>query len=182
MASHKFNTLARAVLDGSQASDWTEAVHEWVVVDLDEDPAATSSCVCGHPELRYLFTIRNEHTQSVLFPIGSSCINHFEREDLDRQINVLGDLLRLRKVIQAGDHIELTSKLFTRAMLEDLYEHSAFTPDQYNGGDGERDVDFLLKMFNKRDKTAITRKQHYKIQALLQTKVIPFVSNDPRLK
>ncbi|WP_214465595.1 hypothetical protein [Microbacterium flavescens] len=55
-------------------------------------------------------------------------------------------------------------------------------PDQYNDGDGENDLVFLLKMFNMRDKDKITGPQKRKIRMLINNKIERFILNDPRLK
>lgn len=182
MPRDNFDALEQAVVQASRSNTWTTAVLEWEVVGLEEDAEGEGVCVCGHPELVKLFTIENRRNGAILHLIGSVCVNHFGREDLDRDINVLRSHLALRTAVRQGKAIDLTSEFFTRAMLEDLYEQSAFGPDQYNGGDGENDVDFLLKMFNKRDKTAITRAQRWKIRFLLRDKVVPFIEGDPRLR
>ncbi|MCD5348417.1 hypothetical protein [Agromyces sp. S2-1-8] len=182
MTTASFQALVRAVIDDSVANTWADAVLEWEVDGLEEDPRGLGMCVCGQPNLVQLFTIRNTRNGNVLFPIGSKCVHQFEVKELDQQVNVLSDLLRLRTAINDGKFVTLTSEYFTRALLEFLYDEGAFPPDQWNGGDGEVDVDFLLKMFNKRDKDAITPPQRRKIRALLMTKVFPFVQAYQRVR
>lgn len=43
------------------------------------------------------------------------------------------------------------------------------------------DYEFLVKMFNKRNKDAITKPQQSKIYMLLKNKVLPFVQTHDRL-
>ncbi|MFV4914960.1 hypothetical protein PFZ49_15895 [Microbacterium lacticum] len=181
MSTANFPTLVRAVVSSSVSDSWDVAKTEWDVAEVEEDPSADGICVCGQMGLASLFTIKNKRNGSELFPIGSTCVNQFGRSDLNSQLTVLSDLLKLRAAIRERKAIALDSELFSRAMLEDLYEAGAFTPDQYNGGDGGNDYDFLLKMFNKRNKDDITRPQRNKISVLLNKKVIPFVLEDPRL-
>ncbi|MDE6699222.1 MAG: hypothetical protein K2J91_07080, partial [Lachnospiraceae bacterium] len=45
----------------------------------------------------------------------------------------------------------------------------------YNHYDGVNDYEFMLKMFNKRDKSSITIKQNKKIKAVLLNSVKPFL-------
>ena len=40
-------------------------------------------CVCIKEHIRYLYTIRNELTGRTIYPIGSSCIKKFHRNDMD---------------------------------------------------------------------------------------------------
>lgn len=181
MPTASFPALVRAVVSASVSNVWDTAKAEWEVTEVEEDPSADGICVCGQMGLVSLFTIKNRGSGAELFPIGSTCVNQFGRADLNSQVTVLSDLLKLRTAIRSREAITLTSDFFSRAVLADLYEEGAFTPDQYNGGDGERDYDFLVKMFNKRNKDDITRPQRNKISVLLNKKVFPFVLNDERL-
>jgi hypothetical protein len=163
------------VLASSVSRDWESAVLEWTVIDINEDPSGQGVCVCSHPELLHLFTIENEHNGSQLHPIGSSCVKKFRRKDLDRQVGLLSQLFTLRNAIESQQAITLTNEYFSRALLKHLDAEGAFTPDHYNKGYGGQDYDFLVKMFNKRDKDAITPPQEWKINALLRNKVYPFI-------
>lgn len=57
--------------------------------------------------------------------------------------------------------MSLSSELFSRKLLRWLYEEGAFDTE-YNDYDGEDDYEFMLKMFNKRDKDSISLKQDKK--------------------
>ena len=48
-------------------------------------------------------------------------------------------------------------------------------PHIYNQYDGEEDYEFMLKMFNKRDKSTISVKQDKKIKAILLNSIKPFL-------
>lgn len=182
MSVDSFESLVRAVVASSRSNVWAVAVDEWQIVDLQEDSSGTGVCVCGQQNLVKLFTIRNELNGSDLFPIGSVCVNKFGRADLDRNVDLLTGLHTLRKAIVERRDTPLTSEYFSRAMLEDFFFRDVFTPDQWNHDDGENDYNFLVKMFNKRDKDSITTGQHNKIYMLLQHKVFPFVLTDDRLR
>jgi hypothetical protein len=182
MAIDSFETLVQAVVSSSTSGNWAAAVGEWEVTRLEEDPTESGICVCGQTGLVKLFTITNRLNGSELHPIGSVCVNKFEQEELDRQVDLFGDLHALRKSIQDGSEITLTSEYFSRAMLEHLYFRDVFTPDSWNGGNGVNDYEFLLKMFNKRNKENITSRQQSKIYMLLLHKVVPFVLADDRLR
>lgn len=181
MSTANFPTLVRAVVSVSVANDWASAKSEWDVIAVEEDPAGDGVCVCGQMGLRSLYTIRNRTSGAELFPIGSHCVNQFGVRELDRSVSLLGDLLRLRRAIRSGEQITLTSAYFSRALLEELYEAGAFPGNQWNDNDGESDYLFLLDMFNKRDKDAISSPRKKKIWALLHHTVIPFIEADPRL-
>lgn len=182
MTTGSFDALVSAVIASSVSNTWSTAVGEWEVVQLEEDPSGHGVCACGQNNLVKLFTIQNAKNGSTLYPIGSTCVNQFGRVDLDRQIDLLSGLLTLRAAARERRQITLTSDYFSRAMLEYFFLQGVFTSDQWNFGDGEGDYDFLLKMFNKRNKEDISRAQNAKIYMLLTRKVLPFVESDLRLQ
>lgn len=181
MTTGSFDALATAVVGASVASQWAPAVLEWQIVGVEQDPDAGGVCVCGQTGLVQLFTIRNQHNDARLFPIGSKCINQFGRADLDRDVNLLPRLLHLREALDTHQRVDLTSEHFSRAVLAYLHEQGAFPPDRWNGNDGGNDYQFLLTMFNKRKKDEITQPQLRKISTILNKKVFPFVRSDERL-
>ncbi|WOC12407.1 hypothetical protein [Gordonia sp. MP11Mi] len=61
--------------------------------------------------------------------------------------------------------LEGRGRNLTKAKLAALYDEGAFKPSQWNGGDPARDMDFLLKMFGKRN--APSTAQRRKVDALL---------------
>lgn len=182
MTTGSFDALVAGVLASSVSNTWSVAVTEWEVVQLEEDPTGRGVCVCGQNNLVKLFTIRNAANGFNLYPIGSTCVNQFGVAELDSQVNLLSDLLALRLAVRERRPIALTSEYFSRAMLEYFLDEGVFTPDGWNFGDGERDHEFLRKMFNKRNKEDISQKQSAKIYMLLTKKVLPFVLADSRLQ
>lgn len=176
-----FDALRRAVVGASVANRWKSAVLEWEVASVEEHPTSEGECVCGQTNLLWMYTITNTTNRSELFPIGSTCVNHFERSDLNQQVAVFRKLVELRSAARDGERITLTTDYFSRAVLDYLYDAGVFTPDDYNEHDGWNDWDFLRKMFGVRDKTTISTKRKWKIRKLLDQKVIPFVLSDKRL-
>ena len=100
--------LIQRVLDESESNTWNEAVLEWVIDDCEEDNSLQSSCICGKEELRYLFTIRNVRNGNTLFPIGSSCIKKFDRDDLNEEVSIQEKLFKLFHAIEDGNFITLS--------------------------------------------------------------------------
>lgn len=176
-----FQALRRAVIDASVANNWKTAVLEWEVTSVEEHPTSEGQCVCGQTNLLWMYTITNSEQNADLFPIGSTCVNHFERLDMNQQIAVFRKLVQLRSAAREGTKITLTTDYFSRAVLDHLYTFGVFTPDQYNDGDGWNDWDFLRKMFGVHDKTTISQKRQWKIKKILEQKVVPFVLNDDRI-
>lgn len=174
-----FQQLKSEVTAASRSRNWLYAVREWEVAGLEEDPSGSASCICGQPNLQKLFTIRNTFTGRELYPIGSTCINHFGRRDLDNEVSILEDLAKLRRAILARKMIAVDSEFFTRALLKRLYDEGAFPGDQYNRGNGSIDYEFLLTYFNARDKDAISSQQHRRATAILLSKIVPFVREYP---
>ena len=95
----------------------------------------------------------------------------FERKEIKR---VIGCMI-LVHAIESGERIELTSKYFSKKLLLALYEEGAFAPNQYNGYDGKNDYQFMLDMYNKRNKSNITEQQHRKIRGLIAYSIKPFL-------
>lgn len=179
MSTHNFGTLRGTVIEASLSNNWAQAVQEWQVVSVEEDPNHTGICVCGKTSLRYLYTIHNWKTQQSLFPIGSQCVNLFEVEELDVSVNLLHQLLKLRSAYATSKSVELTSEYFSRALLAELWQNEAFPPNGFNGGNGYNDYKFLLGMFNQHHD--FTPKERGKVWVLLNKTIKKFVMEDPRL-
>lgn len=180
MPEHDFGALRAAVLAASSAEDWPTAVTEWRLSNAEEDPAGRGVCVCGKTGLVYLYTITNSTTGLTLFPIGSSCINQFERPDLTQDVSVIRQYMNLINAVASGRKIEFTSECFSRAMLEDLEARGAFKPNKFNNNNGHNDYAFLVKMFNQRkDPTPAEKK---KIWVLVNKVILPAIAADERLR
>lgn len=183
MSSIYRRNLLETIIGKSSSKSWDNAVLEWDIDDVIEDEDNESSCICGKENIRYLFTIRNIHNQNILFPIGSSCIKKFNREDLDELTLVREKLFKLFHAIKTNQFIELNSDYFSRKLLEYIFDQGAFRPNQYNHFDGENDFNFMLKMFNKRSKPSPS--QLRKITAIIMTSIKPYlihVLNDKTMK
>lgn len=177
-----FQALRQAVIAASVGDRWKNAVLEWEVTSVEEHPTSDGECVCGQTNLLWMYTIENTLNNNHLFPIGSTCVNHFERADLNQQVSVLRRLVTLRSAARKGERITVDKEWFSRATLDYLLDHGAFTPDQYNRGDGYYDWEFLRKVFGKRDKGDLSSKQLYRARMLVQNKIIPFVLDDTRIR
>lgn len=175
MASVYVKNLIMKVVDNSEASAWEDAVKEWEISDCEEDETATERCICGKENIRYLFTIRNIYNGNKLYPIGSTCIKKFEREELKEEVNIYEGMFRLLHAVENGAFLSLSPELFSRKILKALYDKGAFRPTEYNGYNGKEDYKFLLDMFNKRNKDSITQKQRKKITAILLNSIKPYL-------
>ena len=176
MASIYMERLIKRVIELSRGNDWETAVTEWEIVDCEEDDTLSESCVCGKEHLYYLFTIENVVTGKTLFPIGSSCIKKFGRDDLDDEAVVREKMFKLYHAVEDDQFISLSRDFFSRKLLKKLYEEGAFDCE-YNDYDGYDDYEFVLKMFNKRDKSTITWRQEKKIRAIIVASIRPYLRN-----
>lgn len=174
MRSNYAKNLISNVVEQSVADTWRQAVHEWEIVDCDEDTLVESACICGKENLRYLYHIENQQNGNRLFPIGSSCIEKFDRKDLIDFTNVNESMFKLLRAMKTGKFIELNSELFTRKLLLYLFENRVFDND-FNGLDGRNDYEFMLKMFNKRNKDDISYAQKRKIRAIIMNSIRPYL-------
>lgn len=173
--SKYYDNLIKRVLQLSESDIWDFAASEWEICDCEEDCSRSTSCICGKEELRYLFTIKNTENGNNLYPIGSSCIQKFGRSDLKAETKVHEAMFRLLHAVENNEFITLDSGYFTRKLIVALYEEGAFPDNRYNCYDGQNDCQFLLDMFNKRDKATLTRAQESKIRALIGYTIRPFL-------
>ena len=177
-----YENLIKRVIELSESNYWESAVQEWEIFDCEIDDSMTESCICGKEHLRYLFTIRNTDNGNELYPIGSTCINKFERDDLNYEISVYEDMFRLIRAVENNEYIELNSDYFSRKLLAYLFDNDAFPPNKYNSFDGKNDYDFMLEMFNKRNKDEIFDSHQRKINAIIASSILPFVRSRIKLK
>lgn len=173
MSSIYVKNLINTVIEKSVNKSWNTAVLEWEIDDVIEDENHESSCICGKENIRYLFTIKNINNQNTLFPIGSSCIKKFEREDLNELTLVNEKLFKLFHAVKANAFITLDSKYFSRKLLKYLFDQGAFPPNQHNKYNGDKDYDFMLKMFNMRGEPS--ENQLKKIRAIILNSIKPYL-------
>ena len=164
--------LPQEVIQRSRSEYFKEAAQEWDITDRAEDPQASSYCVCGKHGLRYLFEVTNRETGENLYPIGSTCINQFEREDLTQEVAFTQAKFKILQAAEQGT-LELRGGLFSRSLLAHLYEEGCFQPNKFNGFDAHKDYQFLVDMFNKRSEPS--EKQQGKIWVLLHKTIIPYL-------
>lgn len=179
MADYGFNLITE-VMNNSVSDIWEEAVNEWSIVDCELDEELESRCICGKENIKYLFTITNNYNGNKLKPIGSSCINKFGRRDLKESTDIYQQLYRLLSEFRDSNYIQFSSDLFSRKLIEYLYEDGCFIPNQYNSYDPERDYQFLIDMFNKR--SPLSEKQDRKVKALIMGSVRPYLSEKLKIK
>lgn len=173
MSSIYVNNLIKTVIEKSVSMSWDTAVLEWEIDDVIEDEDNESSCICGKENIRYLFTIKNINNQNKLFPIGSSCIKKFDREDLNELTLVNEKLFKLFHAVEANEFISLNSEYFSRKVLKYLFDQGAFIPNNYNNFNAENDYNFMLKMFNMRSEP--TEKQLKKIRGIIVSSIKPYL-------
>lgn len=177
ISAYRENLIQR-VIDNSDGNTWEEAVSEWEITDCVEDNSRSESCICGKEELRYLYEIHNVITDKYLYPIGSSCIRKFEREDLQEETSVTEGMFKLLHAVEQNAYLEPSSDLFSRKLLKALYDRGAFVPNKYNNYNGKNDFEFMVKMFNKHDKSNITNLQERKIKAILLNSIKPYLQKE----
>lgn len=173
LSSSYSENLIKEVIDNSESGFWDSAILEWDIDDVIEDEDNDSSCICGKENIRYLFTIKNVQNGNTLFPIGSSCIQKFNRVDLNEITSINERLFKLFHAVKENEFISLNSNYFSRNLLKYLLEEGAFKPNKYNKFNGELDYTFMLDMFNKRNEPS--DKQKSKIRAIIVASIRPFL-------
>lgn len=174
MGSYKEN-LINQVIEASESKDWESAVTEWEIEDCEEDPKHESCCLCGKEDLRFLFTIQNRINGNELYPIGSRCIQKFDRDDLDEITSIHEALFKLLHALRDRERIELTKDFFSRKLLNYLYNQGAFKATPYNRNDGYNDYCFMMDMFNRR--SPMTPNQQRKVNAIIINSIKPYLES-----
>lgn len=155
---NNYEVLKNAVLAKSSSDDFGEASDEWKVVSMYKSKDATAQCVCGQCNLKNLFLLKNAKTNEVLFPIGSSCVNFFGNEQMTK------DVLTIKDVSEFRDNCFKDDSKITLDDLNNNIINYYFGLDAFND---DNDAEFLKKMFRKRNKNTITKKQWAKIYFIL---------------
>lgn len=182
MSSEYSDNLINKILKLSKNKNWDIAVSEWEIVACDEDEEISSICICGKENIRYLFKIKNLKNNNILYPIGSSCIKKFERQDLNEIVSIKEKLFKLLFAIENKYYITLSSEYFSRKLLKYLYQQKCFKASKYNNFNPEEDYIFLLNMFNKQNKSSITINQKNKITAIIMSTIKPYLAKQLKRK
>lgn len=171
--SEYIDNLINPILRASVATEWVDAVREWDIVDCEEDESKETECMCGHEGIRYCFRIRNRKNGSMFYPIGSECIKKFENKDLSQEVAVYEKLFRLYDAIRKNERIEISATYFSRKLLRYLFEKDVYTEGDYN---------FLVDMFNTRDKDSISSGRQRKINGIIAYQIKPYLRLKLRAK
>lgn len=171
MANTNNYKLFNEVIFRSESDIWEEAKNEWNIITWEEDSENTNQCVCGHKNIKYMYTIKNKKNLNQLYPIGSSCIKKFDRNDMKEKIEIIEQLFKLVKAFEEQNFININGGLFSRKLLLYLYNDNAFKPTKYNHYDGKKDYSFMLDMFNAR---SMTVNQEKKTSAIILGSIRPY--------
>lgn len=173
MSNHNYSQLFEYILERSESDVWAVASKEWYQYDGITDESMSRSCICGQPNLKYQFTIKNKHNGKEIFPIGSECIKQFQDDTLTKSVQTWLGVQKLVEHIRSGEDIEHNSKLFTRNVMKFLYEDGAFKPNSKNGGLSE---DALYEIFLKARMSpkSVSDKQIWRAKQVLRDNIIPY--------
>lgn len=166
--------LMKAVLSLSISKEWKKTVFEWELIDTEEDEEAESKCICGKENIRYLHKIKNKYNDNELFPVGSTCIKKFERADLNELMVIKERLFKLYHAVQNEEFIALDNEIFSRKLIKYLYEQGAFETNNLSFP-AIKNYQFILNMFNKKNKKDITKGERRRISAIILNAVKPYV-------
>ena len=158
-----FECLKETVVKYSESDYWEEAVDEWEIIECHIDKNVEEICICGQEGLRYCYTIRNRLNGKNLYPIGSSCILQFERNDLKQIIRIYEQLFHI--CAKYYNHEKITLNDFSRGLLKFFLAANVFQGTLYNRFNPKNDYEFMLKMFNRRLEPA--QRQQSKINAII---------------
>lgn len=164
--------LKKIVIDNSTTNDWASARNEWEVIPgVREDQDVNTTCICSHPNLRYIYAIRNTKNGNILTPIGDICIHQFDSNTMTNDASNYLALYKLCQAADANENITLSTKYFSRKLLLYLYDNNAFQPSKFNSYNPWNDYNFMLHMFNKRSPLSPAQKK--KVSVLIKYNIIP---------
>lgn len=171
--ANKFEKLQNEVMSCSKSKGWNEAILEWDIVDFAEDSDMEQSCKCGKENIKYLYTISNKVTGSVLEPIGSKCIKKFGREDMREATNIYEQLFKLVNARRDGKWIELKSddKYFSKKLIDYLGYEGVFSVNEKSNN-----YEVLRKFFTQRKE--LTYKQKRFAKAIIMSDVFPYLDRE----
>ena len=95
--------------------------------------------------------------------------------DLDEDVSIREQLFKLFHAIGKNEFITLSSDMFSRKLLFYFYDEDVFKPNSYNRYNPEVDYEFMLQMFNKRNKDSISTLQQRKISAIIIDSIRPYL-------
>ncbi|OBC01724.1 hypothetical protein [Gordonia sp. 852002-50395_SCH5434458] len=132
-------SLVRA-MEAASGLPWSAARLSWRVAGMTEDEDASSTCVCGQPNLRYLYTIVDDRTGVELHPIGSDCIAHFGDPVMASAATDLANLVALKTAVEKHGALDLKRDL-SRFRIALLHRRGLLTA---------REFGFATDMYNRR--------------------------------
>lgn len=81
----KYMRLMNTVAEYSKCCEIHVAKKEWYIISkyYEEDGV---SCLCGQPDCKKVYVIKNNYNHNELSPIGSECMKYFEFNEQERTI------------------------------------------------------------------------------------------------
>ena len=171
-------SLHDAVLQASKADTWEQATKEWSEVSLIFNGIGRSNCVCGNA-IKYAYELFNGVTGQRLFPIGSDCVRHFKKLNLDQQLEEEEKLLRkiesLTRKAQKKEIIKVNKTDFDERLLKWLWEKGVFKPNRGNQFTPERDYELFLEVFRGGSWSKAEPKKKARMEEVLEKCIKPFL-------
>jgi hypothetical protein len=132
-------SLLDMILLHSESPLVKEAIREWSIVN-DSEHTEHIDCICGHKNIKYAYTIKNNINDKILYPLGSSCITKFENQELIDQLTIVTNKNKIFKNLGKKHD-------------GDTYEHICETDPQY--------IDFLASNGHKKKYMALVDYYEY---------------------
>lgn len=90
-------------------------------------------------------------------------------------MDVKEQLFKLLHAVEDNEFLQLSSEFFSRKLLRYLFEVGAFKATKWNNFEPEKDYEFMIDMFNKRNRT---ENQNKKAVAIILTSIKPFLQEE----
>lgn len=77
--------LMKTVVEFSKSTLMCVARAEWYITARYKEEKGVT-CLCGHEHCKYVYVIKNYYNNNLLAPIGSSCMQYFEWNEIEKKI------------------------------------------------------------------------------------------------
>lgn len=174
-----FENLKKVVVEKSKSDNFGEAVKEWDVVGCIIDQSITSTCICGHYGIKYLYRIKNRFNGNELFPIGKKCIEKFENKDMDKDAEYMIKELDLYKALleQRNYSIESLSGKLTKDLAKYFYNKGVYVGANRSSLNGYNGYKCLLKVLRNKNTKDILESDLNRFYVIVKYSILPYLNN-----
>ncbi len=158
------------VIYSSESNTWKSAAREWEIIGYER--VENDTCICGKEEIKDVYRIRNRLNGNELYPIGSSCINKFESEEMNEDTDKFKKIYnkissgksKLKQTVNKGASIRFIARLFSEELIRYLNKKGVLNDSDYQ---------FLLDVRGRRSRNS---EQQERINKIIEDFIVPYIS------